>query len=253
MCLRCVCRASRGKTEEGEATAVSRGRHFRDSTILARVAAGSVAGTTVDGLQALLGWLPGPHYTPKGQAWTLIYRGSRDGWQPSDFHAACHGKGPTLVLVLGAAKDDGREFVAGGYAAASWTSRAAHDVADPELARSVGRGSFLFSLVDAAGHGPVQLRLKDPADSSTQRHHGSHGPQFGYRALAVGTGMGSNSSSKPLNGEGNSWTCTSRSCSSYDATAAAAQGCTTFRGADHPLAAYSYEFTTAELEVFALQ
>ena len=248
MCLRCVCRVSRGKTEEGEAAAVSRGRHFRDSTILARVAAGSVAGTAVDGLQALLGWLPGPHYTPKGQAWTLIYRGSRDGWQPSDFHAACDGKGPTLVLVLGAAQDDGREFVAGGYAAASWTSPSSRQwVADPESARSVGRGSFLFSLVDAAGHGPVQLRLKDPADGEALWHHKSFGPILGSGYdLAVG-----GYSKEPLNGAGNSWTLTSLSGSSYDATAAAAQGCTTFRGADHR--DDDYDFTTKELEVFALQ
>ena len=78
-----------------------------------------MADTAVDGLQALLGWLPSPHYAPEGQAWTLIYRGSRDGWKASNFHAACDGKGPTLVLVLGAAKDGGREFVAGSYAAAS--------------------------------------------------------------------------------------------------------------------------------------
>ena len=251
MCLRCVCRVSRGKTEEGEAAAVSRGRHFRDSTILARVAAGSVAGTAVDGLQALLGWLPGPHYTPKGQAWTLIYRGSRDGWQASDFHAACDGKGPTLVLVLGAAGDDGREFVAGGYAAASWTSPSSGQyVADPESARSVGRGSFLFSLVDAAGHGPVQLRLKDPADGTAQHHYATGGPMFGAAAdFVIG-----HTGPYPLNGAHRSWAATAPApAASYDSSAAAAQGCTTFRGADHPQAAYSYEFTTAELEVFALQ
>ena len=56
-----------------------------------------------------------------------------------------------------------------------------------------------------------------------------------------------------MNDAGRSGTATSASDSSYDATAAAAQGCTTFRGADHPQAAYSYEFTTTELEVFALQ
>ena len=63
--------------------------------------------------------------------------------------------------------------------------------------------------------------------------------------------MGSNS--EPLNGAHNSWTATSRSGSSYDATAAAAQGCTTFRAADHPQAGSACYFTTKELEVFALQ
>ena len=242
-----MCRVSRGKTEEGEATAVSRGRHFRDSTILARVAAGSVAGTAVDGLQALLGWLPGPHYTPKGQAWTLIYRGSRDGWQASNFHAACDGKGPTLVLVLGAAGDDGREFVAGGYAASPWTSDVRY-VADPESARSVRRGSFLFSLVDAAGHGPVQLRLKDPADGKAQNHRKHAGLIFGN-----GNDFGVGNYGSTMHAPDVSFAFTSSSLSSYDATAAAAQGCTTFRSADHPQADSGYDFTTKELEVFALR
>ena len=68
-----------GGEDEAKAggAAIPAGNHFGDSTILARVAAGSVAGTAVDGVQALLGWLPAPRHTPKGQAWTLIYRGSR--------------------------------------------------------------------------------------------------------------------------------------------------------------------------------
>ena len=152
------------------------------------------------------------------------------------------------MLVLGAAGDDGREFVAGGYAASSWTSDVLY-VADPESARSVGRGSFLFSLVDAAGHWPVQLRLKNPADRQALCIGGIYGPTFGGGYdLLVGSSGG------PLNGTNSSYTATSRSgYSSYDATAAAAQGCITFRGADHPQAGSYYLFTTKELEVFALQ
>ena len=230
--------------------------HFQDSAILARV---TNDGTAADGRQALLAWLPGPHCTPQHKAWTLIYRGSRDGWLAHDFHAACDGKGPTLVLVLGAAKD-GRDFVAGGYAAASWTSpRGTQLVPDPEFARVMGCGSFLFSLVDAEGHGPVQLRLKEPTNSrrahretSSLAHDPSYGPVFGGSVgdLAVG----SSRLRKPLNAADNSWTATSFSRSVYDVTAADAQGCTTFRG---PRNAHGrnkvYYFTTKELEVFALQ
>ena len=54
----------------------------------------------------------------------------------------------------------------------------------------------------------------------------------------------------PLNG---SWTATSTSYSSDDTTAPAAQGCTTFRRANHPQAGSGYVFITKELEVFALQ
>ena len=208
-----------------------------------------MADTAVDGLQALLVWLPAPHYTPKGQAWTLIYRGSRDGWQPSDFHAACDGKGPTLVLVLGAAKDDGREFVAGGYAASSWTSPEhtygdENTVADPESARSVGCGSFLFSLVDAAGHAPVQLPRKPSSYGNAMFHAATGGPMFGGGELVVGGNSG-----LPLNAAANSWTRTSREDCAYDATAAAARGCTAFHGAG---SLERWCFTVQELKVFAL-
>ena len=65
--------------------------------------------------------------------------------------------------------------------------------------------------------------------------------------------VGNSRSSEPLNDAGNSWAWTSDPRSSYDATAAAAQGCTTFRGADHPQAGRATFFATKELEVFALQ
>ncbi len=29
---------------------------------------------------------------------TLLYRGSRDGWTPKDFHRLCDGKSPTITL-----------------------------------------------------------------------------------------------------------------------------------------------------------
>ena len=222
-----------------------RGRHFRDSTILRHLGSGDIADTPVDGLQALKGWLQAVHYTPKGPAWTLIYRGSRDGWRASDFHAACDGKGPTVVMVLGVGANDGRNFVAGGYAAASWTSPSSGlAVADPESARSVGRGSFLFSLVDAAGHAPVQLPRKPSSYGNAMFHAATGGPMFGGGELVVGGNSG-----LPLNAAANSWTRTSREDCAYDATAAAARGCTAFHGAG---SLERWCFTVQELKVFAL-
>ena len=57
----------------------------------------------------------------------------------------------------------------------------------------------------------------------------------------------------PLNGAHRSWAATaSAPAASYDSIAAAAQGCTTFRGAGHPHGPGTYCFTTTELEVFAV-
>ena len=147
--------------------------------------------------------------------------------------------------MLGAAEDDGREFVAGGYAAALWTSHSTGQwVSDPWAARLAGCGSFLFSLVDAAGHGPAQLRLKDPTDGKALRHRATRGPLFGGGTdLALGGTL-----NKRLNAVGNSWTRTWSPDASYDTTDADAQSCTTFGGSS------SFNtFTVKALEVFALQ
>lgn len=238
--------------EEGAATtattarAAPAGNHFRGSAILERVAAGSVGGTAVDGCAALLGWLPGPHHTPAGKQWKLQYRATRDGWR--NFHRKCDDAGPTLMLVLG--ERNGAEFVAGGYAAGSWTQpdnrMKAGATADPEAAIAEGRTSFLFSLVDSAGHGPVQLRLKRPGDKFTRKYVGTAGPIFGADELRVGKYR------RPLNEEGGSSAAlTSQSTCPwapvYDHTAAQAQGCTTF------VVGHATQYTTKELEVFALQ
>ena len=47
----------------------------------------------------------------------LLYRGSKDGWDASDFHRLCDKKGPTVTLVKSSA---GR--VSGGFTTVSWTS-----------------------------------------------------------------------------------------------------------------------------------
>jgi hypothetical protein len=38
--------------------------------------------------------LPGRVYRPQ-----LLFRASRDGFKPKDFHAKCDGKGPTIVII----------------------------------------------------------------------------------------------------------------------------------------------------------
>ena len=41
----------------------------------------------------------------------LLYRGSRDGWKASDFHAKCDNKGATITVIR---STDG--FIFGGFA-----------------------------------------------------------------------------------------------------------------------------------------
>ena len=48
---------------------------------------------------------------------TLLYRGSREGWNYIDFHSRCDNKGATLTLFK---TDDGK--ICGGYTKESWES-----------------------------------------------------------------------------------------------------------------------------------
>eukprot|EP01112_Ceratiomyxa_fruticulosa_P015491 TRINITY_DN4553_c0_g1_i3.p1 TRINITY_DN4553_c0_g1~~TRINITY_DN4553_c0_g1_i3.p1 ORF type:complete len:342 (+),score=60.68 TRINITY_DN4553_c0_g1_i3:285-1310(+) len=70
---------------------------------------------------------------PKDQKWKLIYKGTRDGFQGSTFHALADNKGSTYTLV----KSNRNIF--GGYNPLSWTSNRGY---------TNGIDSFLFSLVN---------------------------------------------------------------------------------------------------------
>jgi hypothetical protein len=65
---------------------------------------------------------------------TLLWRGSRDGFGADDFHDRCDGHAPTLTLIL---DTEGNIFE--GFTLAEWDS-GVHYMADPSLK------SFLFTL-----------------------------------------------------------------------------------------------------------
>ena len=54
-------------------------------------------------------------YKARIKKWQLLYRGSDHGFTPSDFHAKCDNKGPTVTLVL---NDIDRCF--GGFTMLDW-------------------------------------------------------------------------------------------------------------------------------------
>ena len=78
---------------------------FPDSTVMADVPA-----DTQTQFSALL-----DDSMPVGRTWQLLWRASRDGATPADFHRLCDFKGPTMTLVK-----DTTGCVFGGYAAAEW-------------------------------------------------------------------------------------------------------------------------------------
>jgi hypothetical protein len=52
-----------------------------------------------------------------GKRWTLLYRGSRDGFQGSTFHEKCDGKSNTLTVI-----ETTKGFVFGGFTPVAWDS-----------------------------------------------------------------------------------------------------------------------------------
>ena len=93
----------------------------------------------------------------------LIYRGSRDGTKPNDFHSKCDNQGPTICLFK---NEKGNIF--GGYSSISWTNSGGYHSA-PE--------SFLFTLINIHGIGPTKFPNSRTNDSVY--HSISYGPIFG--------------------------------------------------------------------------
>ena len=91
----------------------------------------------------LLRWLLAAGVAPA----QLLYRGSRDGWRPTDFHQTCNDKGCTVVLVK---SEKGNIF--GGYADSPWKS-------DGALIASPRGSAFLFSLRCPSDEAPMKFLL----------------------------------------------------------------------------------------------
>jgi hypothetical protein len=97
--------------------------------------------------------------------WTLLYRGSRDGFEPSDFHAKCDGKSPTLTIFK--AKES--SYIFGGYTNSVWNEP--RYIADSK--------AFLFSLTNKDNE-PCKMNI-DPNQSQYATYGDTeYGPTFGY-------------------------------------------------------------------------
>ena len=77
---------------------------FRESSIIA----------SVNDENTLLSWMSDE---PSDAKWGILYKATRDGFKPANFHKRCDGKSPTLVVIKSG------ENVFGGYADKPWSSR----------------------------------------------------------------------------------------------------------------------------------
>ncbi|MDR3737666.1 MAG: TLD domain-containing protein [Terracidiphilus sp.] len=114
-------------------------------------------------------WLPGR------RAYTLLYRGSRDGMSAAAFHSRCDGKGPTLVLVRCT-----KGWVFGGYAGTSWES-SGRLVASPD--------AFVMSVKGPLSGAPARFPVRPEHAHEALSCPAHWGPSFycGLYVLAEAT------------------------------------------------------------------
>ena len=89
---------------------------------------------------------------------SLIYRASRDGWTPADFHRSCDGRGRTVTFF-----QSSKGFVCAGYTSLPWRS---------EGEAQTDKDAFLASLTKTMG----VYRPRDP--KFAVQHNSEKGPSF---------------------------------------------------------------------------
>jgi hypothetical protein len=96
--------------------------------------------------------------------WSLLYRGTRDGFGSQDFHSKCDGKSNTLTLV----KAQQSSYIFGGFTTVEWDSSSIWK-SDPN--------AFLFSLTNKDNK-PLKMKI----DSNKHQHaifcHSECGPSY---------------------------------------------------------------------------
>jgi hypothetical protein len=97
--------------------------------------------------------------------WTLLYRGTSDGFSSSTFHTKCDGQPNTITIILTT-----KGFIFGGFTPLTWDSSSTHK------ADNSGK-SFLFSVKDPRNSEGRKFGLSN--SSYAIYCHSSYGPSFG--------------------------------------------------------------------------
>jgi len=106
-------------------------------------------------------------YGNPNQQWTLLYKGSANGFQAANFHSLCNSKGPTISVMKSTSN-----HLFGGYSPIAWTSRNNY-VYDQH--------TFIFTLTNPHGLPPTKYSNTGPSHSNAYSiyDNASYGPTFG--------------------------------------------------------------------------
>ncbi len=98
--------------------------------------------------------------------WSLLYRGTRDGFDSDDFHSKCDGYTNTLTIL----KAEQSSNIFGGFTSVEWDSSDEWK-SDPN--------AFLFSLTNNHNQ-PLKMKVDPNRHQCAIYCHSSYGPSFGF-------------------------------------------------------------------------
>jgi hypothetical protein len=109
--------------------------------------------------------IPTPLNQFENNKWTLLYRGSRDGFKGSDFHSKCDGHLNTVTVILTT-----KGFIFGGFIPIAWDSSNSNKADNSQQ-------SFVFSVKNARNSDPRSFPLVN--SKCAIKCCASYGPTFG--------------------------------------------------------------------------
>jgi len=98
----------------------------------------------------------------ENKTFSLLWRGSRDGFDVAAFHRLCDGQANTVTVIKNT-----NGFIFGGFTSIPWSSTGGY---------KADSTAFLFSLINPTNT-PLTLKVKSPKNSVY--HHSNYGPTFG--------------------------------------------------------------------------
>jgi hypothetical protein len=105
--------------------------------------------------------------------WSLLYRGTRDGFGSNDFHSRCDGHVNTLTIL----RLNGSSNIFGGITSVSWQSSA-------KGKWDSNANAFVFSLTNK-DNTPLKMKIDPNRQKFAIGCHSGYGPSFGVFLIFV--------------------------------------------------------------------